>query len=113
MADRRTPIGSRRAVALLQQPSTSDDGMGGQGVPSWTTIAEPLVRELPADAGSKETLAAAQITAVRSSFIDMRYRDGVKTTMRLIYRGRTLQIHAVSDPDQKRRRLVLLCTETQ
>jgi SPP1 family predicted phage head-tail adaptor len=108
-----TPIGSRRELVRLQRPSTSDDGMGGQGPGAWTDVAQPWANVTPLDDRSREMLAANQITALHAYHVDIRYRTGVRPTMRLLWRDKTLQIQSLADDDQRRRRLILLCTEVQ
>ena len=109
----RVAIGSHREVARLQRASTSDDGMGGQGAPTWTDVAQVWVAVGTPSVGQRETLAAAQVTALQAYAVDMRYRTGVRPSMRLLWRDKTLEIQSVVDVDMRRQRLQLLCSEVQ
>lgn len=118
----RTPIGQRRERAILQVLLMADDGLGGQ-VPSsssggdgWQEVARPWYRPVVLDERTNESLIAAKITARQAYHFDMRYREDVESSghrFRMLWRGKTLQVHAVTNDDARRQRLVLLCAETQ
>jgi SPP1 family predicted phage head-tail adaptor len=117
----RTPIGKRRERGTLQRRETSDDGLGGQTPSStqddgWVTVCRPWYRPTVLDERANESLIAAKITARQAYHFDMRFREDVYDdghAMRMLYRGKTLSIHTVADDEGMRRRLILLCTETQ
>ncbi len=54
-----------------------------------------------------------QITALQSYRVVLRYRTDLTTKERLVWRGKTLQIHTVTDDEGLRRRLVLQVREVQ
>lgn len=61
---------------------------------------------------SKEVYAlGAGFTSQVTHTITIRYRPDISSTMRIIYRDRTFLIQAVSDPDEGRVQLNLMCLE--
>lgn len=109
----RVPIGQRREKVQLLEAQTTDDGMGGQTVTRWKTIGEPWAAVQPLDERTKEALMGAQITARHAYHITIPYRIGLTPQMRLVWRNQTLEIHTVTDDEQRRRRLILQCAEVQ
>lgn len=112
----RTHAGKRRSRAIIQRLLTEDDGMGGQ-VPTttqgWTTFLEMWVVPVPLDERAIEHMAGAQITARHGYHFDARYRPEVESGMRMLWRGKTLQIHTVSDDTGRKQRMILYCAEMQ
>jgi len=70
---------------------------------TWASIAAPTSKEVYA--------LGAGFTAQVTHRIVIRYRDGITSAMRVNYRGRIFQIQAISDPDEDRVQLVLMCLE--
>jgi len=97
----------------IQAPVMADDGLGGQTIASWQTVAEPAAYVQALDERTKEALAAQSITARHGYHVFIRYQSGIKTSMRAIVRDTTMQIHTVTDDEGKRRRLVLQVGEVQ
>ena len=58
-----------------------------------------------------ELVEAQQTAAEVSHQVRMRYRDDVNAEHRVVHRGRNLNILSVTDPDERRRELILLCKE--
>ncbi len=110
---KRTAIGTRRERILIRVAVTSDDGMGGQAVSRYRTVAEPWAAVTPLDERDKEALAAQQITAKHAYHMDIRYRPGITPAMQVQWRGQTFEIHTVADDDMRKKRLVLQCAEVQ
>lgn len=109
----RIPIGRRRERVILQQPITADDGLGGQTVSDWRTIAEPWAAVQALDERTKEALQAQHITARHAYHVVIPYQTGVSPTWRIVVRDTTMQIHSVTDDEGRRRRLVLQVAEVQ
>lgn len=109
------PIGKMSEWVTIQTASETADGMGGTTVTwpeaSWKVTSASV---LPLTLSERERLAsAAQITAIQSYRVVMRYRRTLTVKDRLSWRGKTLQIHTVTDDVSQKRRLVLECTEIQ
>jgi len=109
----RIPIGARRERVQVQRAVTVDDGMGGQTVTKWALVAEPWAAVQPLDERDKESLKAQQITASHAYHVVIPYRTGITPKMRVVYRGKPLEIHTVVDDEQRSRRLFLQVGEVQ
>lgn len=68
----------------------------------WAAV-EPL--------SGRELWQAQQVKATTTHRVTMRYVDGVTPGMRLIHKGRTLEIDAVADVGERTRELQIMCTE--
>ena len=110
---RRIPIGKRREKVTIQEAQTSDDGMGGQTVSKWRTVAEPWAAVQALDERTKESLMAQSITARHGYHVIIPYRTDLSAKHRIIVRDTTMQIHSITDDEGKRRRLVLQVGEVQ
>ena len=111
----RIPIGARRERVELQEAYTEDDGLGGQTVIQWRTVAEPWAQVTALDERTKESIAAQGLTARHAYHVAMPYRTDVtvRPTLRMIVRDSTMQIHTVTDDEGRRRRLVVQVAEVQ
>lgn len=111
----RIPIGARREKVELQEAYTEDDGLGGQTVIQWRTVAEPWAQVQALDERTKEAIAAQGITARHGYHVAMPYRTdiSVRPTLRVIVRDSTMQIHSVTDDEGRRRRVILQVGEVQ
>lgn len=109
----RTAIGTRRERILIRVAVTSDDGMGGQAVSRYRTVAEPWAAVTALDERDKEALAAQQITARHSYHMDIRYRQGITPAMQVQWRDQTFEIFTVADDDMRKKRLILQVGEVQ
>lgn len=93
----------------IQTPSTTQDEFG-QPTDTWadliTTWASVRV------ATSKEVYAASGFTAQVSHAITIRYPAvKIRSAYRVLYEGRVFLIQVLSDPDEGKRQLNLLCYE--
>jgi len=108
----RTRIGRRKSHVHFQKKKATDDGMGGEVV-TWPTVGTAWAEMTALDERGRESLAAMQIQGRAAYHADIRYREGVEPTMRLLWRDKTLEIQSVQDDTGLKRRLLLLCTEAQ
>lgn len=110
----RTPIGRRHERVQIQQRTSSDDGIGGQTA-SWATLATTWGAIVPLDERNQESLGGDQLTAVHNYHFDLRYRAGARPEpkMRLVWRGKTLEIRTVVDDDVLQRRIIVQASEVQ
>lgn len=109
----RIPIGQRREKVTIQEAVTTDDGMGGQTVLRWQSVAEPYAAVQALDERTKEALMAQQIMARHSYQVVMPYQSGISTKHRIIVRDTTMEIFTVTDDEGKRRRLFLYVGQVQ
>lgn len=94
----------------IQSQSTSQDSFG-QPLTTWTTVLCTWAGIRAAT--SKEVYAASGFTSQVSHVITLRYHPGltILSSDRVVYEGRIFPIQAVSDPDEGKRELNLLCME--
>lgn len=101
--------GRLRERVTIQQRTMASDGMGGQ-TETWSTLATVWAGVLPRQANREALVIAANQLQARSGFdVRIRYRDDVSPSMRVSWRGNTLEVESVSDPDQRKREIVLSC----
>ena len=100
--------GLLREVVTLQSQSSTQDSFG-QRVTTWTDVA--TVRAQVQALSGRELVNAQSIHAEVSTQVMIRYRTAVTAAMRVLYRGRVLNVHAVLDPEERRIVLHLMCSE--
>jgi len=101
------PAAPYRHRVTIQAVTLIFDAMGGWEE-TWADLATVWAR-VEALKGD-EYFAAAQMQNSGSHRVTMRYRADLTPTHRLIFEGRTLDIEAVL-PDERKSRLVIMCTE--
>ena len=82
---------------------------GGGFILTWTDVATVWAAIEPLKGA--ERLHAQQLQSPVTHRVTMRYRAGVRPSMRLVFDARTLNIRAVIDPQERNRTLELLCEE--
>ncbi|MEQ8305811.1 MAG: phage head closure protein [Hoeflea sp.] len=102
--------GRLSARLRLEAPADEDDGQGGVNS-GWTTVADVWGRVEPLSATPSEEAEAA--IAPVSHRVTIRHRSDVRHEMRFVFRGRSLLVRAVRDPDESRRYLICDCEETR
>ena len=99
--------GKLRERVTIQQATETRNALG-ETVQSWATVAE---RWASVDGlSSREVLLQGQQRTEVSHRVRMRYVDGMTGTMRLLWRGRVLEISSLLE-HANRSEHELLCTE--
>jgi len=109
---RRTPTlmaGRLRHQIDIVRPSGAQDDTGGP-VGSTTVVYAGVWATIEAVSGT-EQLAASQFVSRVTHQVVIRYLDGIDTSMRVVFEGRTFRIQAVLNPDERTKSLVLECIE--
>jgi SPP1 family predicted phage head-tail adaptor len=101
-------IGAYRQRVTLQQPVTTRDAQNAPVV-DWTTLATVWARVTPA-LGQEQVQTGAMTSRVRYE-VALRFRSDVTAAMRVLWGTKILRIHGVIDPDARRERLMLDCSE--
>ncbi len=99
--------GKLRHRITIQQAAIARDGFGAE-VKTWSTFAT-VWAQIETSSGT-ETIEQQQAAALRSHTITLRYRSGLKPSMRAQWAGRTFEILAVVD-DNLKRETKLSCSE--
>jgi SPP1 family predicted phage head-tail adaptor len=108
--------GQFRDMVAIQTPTLVKDGRGG-GVYNWSTIANVWAHIKTVDRSdyinftNRERFEAGQIRSHKNFIITVRYGQLITTKMRLIYKGRDLEIKSVINVDELNWTVRLLCEE--
>lgn len=100
--------GRLRHRVTVQSQATVQNAYG-EGVRSWSNVAEVWAEVSPISA--RELFAAAQAQATTTHRITIRYRNDVTASCRVKFGTRYFAIDGVMNPDERNDRLLLLCTE--
>ncbi len=101
-------IGQLRERVTLQALAVAVDAAGDPTY-SWSDVVTLWARVRPAG-GEVETLADRR-TAAKDYEVTIRWRDDVVPSQRFKWRGRFLQIEAIGNVDERRRRVTLTCRD--
>lgn len=101
--------GKLRHKIDIVKPTNSQDDTGGTSLANNTIFANCWA-SINALSG-QEGFAASEFVSTSSHMVTIRYRPGVTTAMQVWFKGRTFQIVAVLNPDEKTKTLILLCSE--
>lgn len=97
-----------RKITIQFQTTTQD--AYGQPQQTWTDVLNTWASIKAAT--SKEIYAASGFTSQISHKITIRFPGvAIRSNMRVLFRSRVFDIQAVSDPDESRVQLDLLCLE--
>lgn len=98
----------KHTVTLQRQIAATDSW----GAPSetWQNVSTTVFAEVIASPGAEST-QLGQTIATNSYTVTIRYRSGVTPQHRFQWRGKTLNITSVIDPDGNQEMLVCQCTE--
>jgi SPP1 family predicted phage head-tail adaptor len=107
------PIGTYRHRVTVQNPGASvPDGDGGY-TEGWSD-ADPATLDVsitPATTSDVERLTAGTVAATATHMVRGRFHPGITLASRLIFKGRTLNVIYVGNPDERDLELVMLCAE--
>lgn len=104
-------IGHFRHRITFQEQVETPDGGGGYDL-SWQNIAEmPTVWARIIPLSGSERLAAQRLESRITHRIRIRYRAGITPDLRAAFKGRTFNIRAVINVEEKNRFLDLLAEE--
>jgi SPP1 family predicted phage head-tail adaptor len=103
-----TSAGSLRERLTIERPVRVADDAGGART-TWAALATVWAEVV--SLGGVETALGERREARTSHRVTMRFRDDVTAEMRLVWRGRSLDIRGMRDPDGKRRWLAINAEE--
>lgn len=105
-------------LLTLQKPIESVDAGGyGEPIPSWQNVIDGDMWCSVKSTGSREVYRASQTYPTTTHVVTTRWRKGVTTKHRFRWTNnggggaKILNITGVFDPTNRRRKLVLFCTE--
>ena len=101
-------IGAMRERVVIQAGAGAADGYGGR-TSDWSAVATVWAEVAPI--GGRERAQAEQLEGVVTHRVTIRHRTDVTAAHRLLWGSKALNVRAVTNPDQRRRYLDLLCEE--
>lgn len=102
--------GKLRSTINVQREQSVSDGAGGSTI-TWSTIATPRAYIKPMSGG--ERMQAMRLEANVTHRIFIRYRDDLKTSDRIEYKGRLMQIRALINLEERNRWIEIYADEGQ
>ncbi len=109
MSNGRKPIHlMMRHKVTLQQKILTEDGAGGYST-AWEDVATLWAQITPLR--GSETTSGGKISAPSSHRFRVRYSSTVQADMRLLFDGRTFNIRAIQNTDEKNHMLEVLVEE--
>ena len=103
-----TAASKLRHRITFQERATGQDEFG-QPIDTWQDICTVWAAVEPLS--GREFWAAQQVQAEVTTRIRIRYRQGIRPEMRVLYDGRTYDIQTVIDPEERHVELQLMCRE--
>lgn len=105
----RTDLASRlRQRITLQQPVEATDSGGGV-TKTWQNVATVWAEMVPLR--GDERVIAEQLPSVVVYRVTIRYRDDVQPSWRIQYKGKSLNIRATMNADERNAALILVAEE--
>lgn len=103
--------GKLRHRVSVQENTPTTDGQGGNtyvwaNVSTFDNVAAEIV-----PASESEEQAGGKVKATVAHEVSMRYKAGITTAMRVLFRGRILAIKGVQNVAERGREMVLRCVE--
>jgi SPP1 family predicted phage head-tail adaptor len=99
----------RHRITIQEKPTPTPRNAHGEEVFTWSDVATVWAAKV--DISGREFMEARREGVQISTRFVIRYRSGLKETMRVTHDSRTYEIRAVLDPEGRRRELHLLCEE--
>jgi len=110
LAVSKSTIGELRHRITFQNLTLMPDGQGGSDE-VWADAFTVWASVVPKN--KSERLFSAQIQYQRTHQIIIRWREGVSTEQRILFKGRVFQIHAFSNYDERRFFITIDAEENQ
>lgn len=98
----------RHRVTIQEFVKLSEDGIGGS-INEWINVATVWARVIPLN--GRELVIAQQIMPETTHRVEMRYKGGLNSKMRLLHRGRVLDNISIKNIDELNKEIHLLCRE--
>lgn len=99
-----------RERVAIQQATLNQDAFG-QPIETWTTFATVWASVLPASGDERFSGRPDMEVAQLTHTVKIRFRTDLNEKMRLVWRGRNLDIERIEDPTGRRAVLELKCWE--
>ena len=94
----------------VQQRDQTINGIG-ESVANWVTYSFKYC-EINFLSGS-ETMIQDQVNSLLTSEITIRFDGGMRSTMRIVYKGRFYNIDDINNVDERDKKMILSCTRQE
>lgn len=101
MLQSKLKVGELDRRIIIQVGTNSTDDYNAPTV-TWSTFATVWAKLVDTPFGSRESYEADQLTAIRQTTFLIRYLEGVKEQMRILYDDRIYDIEFIGNNDRKR-----------
>lgn len=102
--------GQLRERVTIQRKSVTRDGFGAEVV-TWPDLVTVWANVRSTDGTEGVESTVDQVVATISHSVLIRYRAGLSPAMRVVWRGKALQILSIVENDNRQRQLILKCSE--
>lgn len=93
----------RERITIQAMVPTTDVEWGpGESAQDVVTVSASVIAQ-----GGGEAVKDSGVQATTHYAIEIRYRDGIDSTNRIIWKGKTLEVVSAIDPEGRKRRLVI------
>ena len=103
-------IGKLRERVSIQRKNPTRDEFGAENI-AWTEIVTVWADVRSTDGTEQVESSVNQVVATITHSVKIRHYAGLSPAMRVVWRGKWLQILSVVESDNRRRELILKCTE--
>ena len=100
--------GELRHRIIIQQPTLEQDEYGAE-IPDWAQWRRAWAKIEPLS--GREFEYGRSFAATVTHKMTIRYTADLLTTYRILFRERLFQINGAIDPEERKREMVLFCTE--
>lgn len=104
-----TDAGKLNFRVTLQKESFSEDSFSSKTGETWTNVATVWANVIPLQ--GIELIRAQKLFAEVTYLVKIRYRENVTEDMRLLFRGKYLQIIGIINEEENDEFLILNCNE--
>jgi SPP1 family predicted phage head-tail adaptor len=101
----------RHRVTIEAEPTDPAVNSLGEQPEGWAPVC--VVWAAIETLSGRELYREVQVQPEATHKVEIRYRKGISSDMRIIHQGRKLNIYRVDDPGERHEKLELYCTEAK
>lgn len=116
MLSTKVTVGSLDRKITIQSPVIVDGDANSDIIDSWTNFAQvwaKVTKKGGASGEGSETFYAGRLTYDQSSVFTIRYKAGLKSTMRIVYKSKSYRITSITENNSSRERFLDLVGEVE
>lgn len=101
----------RERIEIQKKPTSVTRDQFGAEVLSWLPVTTVWADVRSTDGTEQVESSVDQVVATITHSVKIRYYSGLSPAMRVVWRGKALQILSIVENDNRRRELILKCSE--